>query len=105
MPQFPWYHDPANAEHMSLDHVFLELYEQASRTKHPLACRMTQSMTDSKACLEPGKAWLSSEQQPESACLGDFLKLQGHRLSAETPSGVNLVHFTTVVEVMEIVYE
>lgn len=105
MPQFPWYHYPANAEHIPFSDLFLDLYRQASFLAHAFACRITRSMTDSKACLEPQKAWLPIAQQPEPARLEDFMKLLGQRLSANTPPGLDHVLFTTVVKVMEIVDE
>lgn len=103
MPQFPWYHYPANAEHIPFSDLFLDLYGQASFLAHAFACRITRSMTDSKACLEPQKAWLPIAQQPEPARLEDFMKLLGQCLSAKTPPGLDHVHLTTVVKLMEIV--
>ncbi|KAJ9642873.1 hypothetical protein H2199_004394 [Coniosporium tulheliwenetii] len=102
MPQFPWYHYPAGAEQMSFGDIFVDLYEQASRAGHASACRITRSMTDLEANADPNNAWLSSAQQPEPACLGDFLKLLGQRLPSKTPGDPDNVHLTTVVYVVEL---
>lgn len=80
MPQFPWYHYPANAENMTFNEIFTNLYDQALNSGHHFVCRITHSMTIGDN-WNTEDAWKPSRHQPEPATLGDFLKLFGLPLS------------------------
>ncbi|KAH7061737.1 hypothetical protein BKA63DRAFT_528087 [Paraphoma chrysanthemicola] len=97
MPQFPWYHYPANAETMSFSTIFQDFYNQAIVTGHPFAHRITRSMTSPKDCSSAEEAWLPSNNQPEPKTLGDFLKLLGHKIRSE--SKIGQIHLCSVVRV------
>jgi hypothetical protein len=101
MPQFPWYTYPADAKNMSFNAIFEDFYYQAAASGHGFTGRITRSMTDS-TCTDSQNAWLPSQQQPEPTCLGDFLKLLGHRTSEEARLQGENIHQTSVVLVMEI---
>jgi len=61
---------------MSLDSVFAD-FHPAKSAGPSFICRVTHSMTDPSDCRTSEEAWLPSLHQPESTCLGDFLKLLG----------------------------
>jgi hypothetical protein len=75
MPQFPWYYYPEAAEHMHFNTISVGFHKQASRAGHAIACRIAQSMTDSKDCHDAEEVWHPSWRPPEPTCLGDSLKL------------------------------
>lgn len=75
MTQFPWYHYPEDAVNMTFSAIFMDLYAQACKAGHSFEPRVLQAMTDTDA--SGSNAWLPSDDQPEPACLGDFLKLMG----------------------------
>jgi hypothetical protein len=97
MPQFPWYHYPANAETMSFSSIFQDFYNQAIATGHPFAHRVMRSMTNPEDCSSPQEAWLPSHNQPEPRTLGDFLKLLGHKIQSESTMGQ--IHLCSIVQV------
>ena len=99
MPPFPWYKYPINAENMAFGELFVDLYNQAAENRHTFAPRITASMIQSSA-TDTSKAWLPSKQQPEPACLGDFLKLLGQRLAKDLPNNISCFHATTGVRVL-----
>ena len=101
MPPFPWYEYPTNAENISFGELFVDLYNQATQSKHTFAPKITASMIQSNA-TDTSNSWLPSTQQPEPQCLGDFLKLLGQRLATETPNNVSCFHVTTAVRVLAI---
>ncbi|KAF7548040.1 hypothetical protein G7Z17_g7312 [Cylindrodendrum hubeiense] len=78
MTQFPWYHYPLDAINMSFSEIFADLYNQASVAGHKFTPKVLQSMTDPDAVN--GDAWRPSDDQPEPACLGDFIKLIGRKI-------------------------
>jgi hypothetical protein len=80
MPQFPWYHYPDNAENMTFDEIFEDLYQQAIQSDHAFTCRVTRSMIERLSHQDASKWWIVSSEQPNPNCLGDFLKLFGHRV-------------------------
>lgn len=84
MPQFPWYKLPQHAKSLSFNDVFFDFCSQASTSGHGSAHRFTASMTDPKTCLDQAQAWAPSKEQPEPACLGDFMKLLGNKLSSRS---------------------
>lgn len=100
MPQFPWYHYPKTAESMSFGQIYMDLYQQAANSGHAFTCRFTQSMLDPKM-TDPVKAWLPSAHQPRPSCLGDFLKLLGHRTDETSNGTAKTVHLTSIVQVKE----
>lgn len=100
MPQFPWYKYPMGAADMSFGDIYADLYQQAADNGHAFTCRFTRSM------LNPGmvdrvEGWLPSKQQPEPSCLGDFLKLIGHRVPQISNGASQHVHLTAIVEAVE----
>jgi len=97
MPQFPWYHYPVKAEKMPFSAIFVDLHVQAVRNGHSFAPRITRSMIEKDYSGTNDDAWLPSKEQPEPKCLGDFLKLLGHRIPTEIQGGLNPVHLTTKV--------
>ncbi|KAI0380793.1 hypothetical protein F5Y04DRAFT_256723 [Hypomontagnella monticulosa] len=101
MPQFPWYKYPKKkAIKMSFGEIYMDLYQQSANAGHAFSCRFTQSMVDPEV-VDPVEAWLPSSHQPSPSCLGDFLKLMGHRVP-EVSNGLSKhVHVTTVVKVKE----
>jgi hypothetical protein len=100
MPQFPWYHYPADAEVMSFNAIFEDFYQQAKRAGHAFACRITRSMIESAQYRTAEQAWYPSGQQPEPETLGDFFKLLGQRIHiAEDNSNY---HLTTIVKLAEV---
>ena len=100
MPQFPWYKYPKKAIKMSFGEIYMDLYQQAANAGHAFTCRFTQSMLDPEA-TDPVEAWLPSKQQPSPSCLGDFLKLVGHRVPKVSNGTSRHVHLTTEVQVKE----
>ena len=100
MTQVPWYHLPQATIKMSFGELYTDLYQQAARTGHAFTCRFTQSMLDPQA-TDIVTAWLPSIQQPSPSCLGDFLKLMGHRLEEASNGWARRVHLTTIVRVKE----
>lgn len=101
MPPFPWYNYPPNAENMAFGEIFLDLYNQAAESRHTFVPKFTASMIQSSAA-DISKTWLPSKQQPDPECLGDFLKLLGHRLDTDTPDNGSCDHATTSVRVLAI---
>lgn len=97
MPQFPWYHYPADAEQLSFNAIFQDFCQQSTRTDHLFAYRITRSMTNPAECSNPEVAWLPSNEQPEPKCLGDFLKLLGQKILSD--SGTGVIHLCSVVQV------
>lgn len=100
MPQFPWYHYPAEAEHMSFNAIFEDFYKQAKQAGHAFVCRITRSMTELTQNLSTEQAWYPSGQQPEPSALGDFIKLLGQRVNSDEDVGD--YHLTTPVTVTEV---
>lgn len=100
MPQFPWYRYPKKAIKMSFGEIYIDLYQQAANAGHAFTCQFTRSMLDPEA-IDPVEAWLPSKHQPNPSCLGDFLKLVGHRVSEVSNGTSRHVHLTTVVKVKE----
>jgi hypothetical protein len=102
MPQFPWYHFPVKAKDMSFGEIFCDLQRQASDSGHGFAGKITESMIDPKQ-VDQAAGWLSSLEQPEPECLGDFLKLLGERLPQSLPPGLSTpIHVTSPVIVIPI---
>lgn len=78
MAQFPWYNSPLNVNDVSFTDIFRDLYDQSSTSGHRFTPRILQSMTDPNAVNED--AWKPSDDQPDPACLGDFIKLIGRKI-------------------------
>lgn len=100
MPQFPWYRYPKEAIEMSFGQIYMDLYQQAANAGHAFTCRFTRSMLD-KTETDPVEAWLPSRHQPSPSCLGDFMKLIGHRVPELSNGTAANVHLTAVVKVKE----
>ncbi|KAG7285927.1 hypothetical protein NEMBOFW57_008223, partial [Staphylotrichum longicolle] len=101
MPQFPWYRYPRKkALEMTFGEIYMDLYQQSATAGHPFTCRFTRSMMDPTA-NDPVSGWLPSEHQPSPRCLGDFLKLMGHRVPGISNGDLPHVHVTTIVTTME----
>ncbi|KAK4628523.1 uncharacterized protein CLAFUR5_04599 [Fulvia fulva] len=94
MPQFPWYRYPPTAESMTFSHIFSDLAQKASRAGHPFTSRFLEGMT---GCSVDGNVlrnlWKPSNTQPESECLGDFVKLLGYRVDDCLEDQTTPVHF------------
>lgn len=92
---------------MTFSAIFMDLYKQASKAGHSFEPKILQAMTDADA--HEGNAWLPSDDQPEPACLGDFLKLMGgpSPITPESPSTGPLpsTHVTRPVLVRQYVNE
>lgn len=101
MPQFPWYRYPGQAVQMSFGEIYTDLYMQAASAGHAFTCRFTRSMLD-RAATDPVEAWQPSPHQPSPTCLGDFMKLIGHRVPEVSNGTVPHVHLTTFVEIKEL---
>ncbi|KPM36151.1 hypothetical protein AK830_g10421 [Neonectria ditissima] len=103
MTQFPWYHYPLDAINMSFSEIFADLYKQASAAGHRFTPRIMQSMTDPDAV--DNDAWRPSDDQPEPACLGDFIKLIGRKVApSERQNGPHLqssIHITSAVPIRQ----
>lgn len=78
--QFPWYNSPLNANDMSFTKILINLHGQASAAGHRFSPKILQSMTDPN--VVNGDAWKRSDDQPEPACLGDFIKLIGRKIGS-----------------------
>ena len=89
---------------MPFNDIFLDLYNQASRTSHAFTSRFLASMTDPHA-KDIEQAWKPSVLQPEPTCLGDFLKMLGQRLPEDASNAFSTVHVTITVRVKELVEE
>jgi hypothetical protein len=101
MPQFPWYKYPRKkARKMAFGEIYMDLYQQAASAGHAFTCRFTRSMLD-PTDNDPVSAWLPSTRQPNPRCLGDFLKLMGHRVPEVSNGHARHVHLTTEVATME----
>jgi hypothetical protein len=100
LPQFPWYRYPRKAIKMTFGEIYMDLYQQAAQHGHAFTCRFTVSMLDPDA-TDPVTSWLPSKHQPSPTCLGDFLKLVGHRVPEISRATANHVHVTTVVKIRD----
>ncbi len=105
MPQFPWYKYPRRkALEMTFGEIYIDLYQQSAKAGHAFTCRFTRSMfdpVDSDPVSDPVSALLPSTHQPNPRCLGDFLKLMGHRVSEISNGDARHVHLTTIVTITE----
>ena len=101
MPQFPWYKNPRKgAINMVFGEIYMDLYQQSAKAGHAFTCRFTRSMF-SREENDVIDGWLPSQHQPSPRCLGDFLKLMGHRVPEISNGNAQHVHLTTVVQTTE----
>ncbi|KAL2170811.1 hypothetical protein VTG60DRAFT_4380 [Thermothelomyces hinnuleus] len=88
------------AAKMTFGEIYMDLYQQSVNAGRAFTCRFTRSMLDPEES-DPIGGWLPSKHQPSPRCLGDFLKLMGHRVPEISNGNSRHVHLTTVVKVIE----